>query len=68
MPILFLSKEYWQIPVAEKDIHRTAFVTPDGCYEFLRMLFGMKNSGATLVRGMRKLLQDMDNVECYSAI
>ena len=29
------------------------------------MPFGMKNSGATLVRGMRKLLQDMDNVECY---
>ena len=59
-----LSKEYWQIPVPEEDIHKTAFVTPDGCYEFLRMPFGMKNSGATLVRGMRKLLQDMDNVEC----
>ena len=29
------------------------------------MPFGMKNSGATLVRGMRKLLHDMDNVECY---
>ena len=29
------------------------------------MPIGMKNSGATLVRGMRKLLQDMDNVECY---
>ena len=29
------------------------------------MPFGMKNSGATLVRGMRKLLQDMYNVECY---
>ena len=28
------------------------------------MPFGMENSGATLVRGMRKLLQDMDNVEC----
>ena len=60
-----LSKGYWQIPVAEGDIHKTAFVTPDGCYEFLRMPFGMKNSGATLVRGMRKLLQDIDNVECY---
>ena len=60
-----LSKGYWQIPVAEEDIHKTAFVTPDGCYEFLRMPFGMKNSGATLVRGMRKLLQDMGNVECY---
>ena len=30
------------------------------------MPLGMKNSGATLVRGMRKLLQDMDNVECYT--
>ena len=29
------------------------------------MPFGMKNSKATLVRGMKKLLQDMDNVECY---
>ena len=60
-----LSKGYWKIPVAEEDIHKTAFVTPDGCSEFLRMPFGMKNSGATLVCGMRKLLQDMDNVECY---
>ena len=57
-----LSKGYWRIPVAEEDIHKTAFVTPDGCYEFLRMPFGMKNSGATLVCGMSKLLQDMDNV------
>ena len=60
-----LSKGYLQIPVAEEGIHKTAFVTPDGCYEYVRMPFGMKNSGATLVRGMRKLLQDMDNVECY---
>ena len=57
-----LSKGYGQIPVAEKNIHKTAFVTQDGRYESLRMPFGMKNSGATLVRGMRKLLQDMDNV------
>ena len=60
-----LSKGYWQILIAEEDLHKTAFVTPDGCYEFLRRPFGMKNSGATLVRGMRKLRQDMDNVECY---
>ena len=51
-----MSKGYWQIPVAGEDKHKTAFVTPDGCYEFLRMPFGMKNSGATLVRDMRKLL------------
>ena len=60
-----LSKGYWQIPVAKDDVHKTAFVTPDGRYEFLRMPFGMKNSGATLVRGMRKILSGLDNVESY---
>ena len=60
-----LSKGYWQIPVAEEDVPKTAFVTPDGCYEFLRMPFGMKNSGATLVRGMRQLLSGMNHVSSY---
>ena len=61
-----LSKGYWQIPVAEKDIQKTALVTADGCYEFLRKPFGLKNSGARLVHVMRKLLQDKSNVECYT--
>ncbi|CAB4015681.1 Hypothetical predicted protein [Paramuricea clavata] len=30
-----LSKGYWQIPVAAKDVPKTAFVTPDGTYEFI---------------------------------
>ena len=60
-----LSKEYWQIPVAEKDIEKIAFVTPDGTYDFLRMPFEMKNSGATSVRGMRKILAGMSNVNSY---
>ena len=60
-----LSKGYWQIPVAEEDVRKTAFVTPDGQYEFRRMPFGMKNSGATLVRGMRKILAGMNNVASY---
>ena len=51
-----LSKGYWQIPVADEDIDITPFVTGDGCYEFRRMPFGMKNSETTLVRGMWKLL------------
>ena len=60
-----LSKGYWQKLVAKENIHKTAFVTPDGCYEFLRMPFGMKNSGATLIRGMRKLLQDQRWARCF---
>jgi hypothetical protein len=46
---LDLSKSYWQIPVAAEDIPKTAFVTPDGSYEFVKMPFGMMNSGTTLV-------------------
>ena len=60
-----LSKGYWQIPVAEEDLRKTAFVTTDGQYEFRRMLLGMKNSGATLVRGMRRILSGMNNVASY---
>jgi len=48
-----LAKGYWQIPVKKEDIPKTAFVTPDGHYEYLKMPFGMVNSGATLIRCLR---------------
>ena len=51
--------------MAPGDIHKTAFSTPDGLYEFLRMPFGMVNSGATLTRAIRKLFTGMENVEHY---
>ena len=60
-----LSKGYWQIPLAEEDVKKTAFVTPDGNYEFIRMPFGMKNSGATLVQGLRMLISGLENVDSY---
>ena len=60
-----LSKGYWQISIPEEDIPKTAFVTPDGSYEFLKMPFGMINSAATLKRAMKKLLNGLDNVEFY---
>ena len=58
-----LSKGYWQISVAEEDIEKTAFKTLDGSYDFLRIPFGIKNSGATLIRGMRKILAGMNKVD-----
>ena len=60
-----LSKGYWQISTPVEDIPKTAFVTPDGSYEFLKMPFGMINSAATLTRAMKKLLHGLDNVEFY---
>ena len=60
-----LSKGYWQVTIPEVDTPKTAFVTPDGSYEFLKMPFGMVNSAATLKRGMKNLLKGMKNVEFY---
>ena len=60
-----LSKGYWQVTIPEADVSKTAFVTPDGSYEFLKMPFGMVNSAATLKRVMKKLLKGMKNVEFY---
>ena len=61
---LDLSKGYWQIPVVEEDV-KTTFVTPDGNNEFIRMPFEMKNSGATLIQGLRMLISNLENVDSY---
>ena len=60
-----LTKGYWQVPVAPEDVHKTAFMTPDKQYEFTIMPFGMVNSGGTLVRGLRKILEGMPRVVSY---
>ena len=57
-----LTKGHWQIPVAPEHVNKTAFVTPDGQYEFLRMTLGMEISGATLVPGLKKVLEGSSGV------
>ena len=51
--------------MASEDVYKTAFVTPNGQYEFTRMRFGMVNSGATLDRQLRKILEGMAGVGSY---
>ena len=60
-----LSKGYWQIPISNADGEKTAFVCEHGLFEFVRMPFGLVNSGATFCRLMRKIFKNMDNVVNY---
>jgi hypothetical protein len=42
-----LYSAFWQVPVKETDIPKTAFTCPMGLYEFIFMPFGLKNAPAT---------------------
>ena len=37
---------YWHVAMHPNDIEKTAFVTPDGHYEWMVMSFGLKNAPA----------------------
>lgn len=47
---------FHQIPVSESSIERTAFVTPDGLYEYLTMPFGLCNAVSVYQRCINRAL------------
>ena len=53
---LDLKSGYFQIPIAEADKEKTAFVTPDGHYEFNVLAQGLMNAPASFQRVMNNLL------------
>ena len=53
---LDLSKGYYQILMAEEDVQKTAFSTPIGKFEYIRMPFGLKNAPTHFQRAMDNVL------------
>ena len=51
-----LRSSYHQVSVAPQDRCKTAFITPDGLYEFNRLPFGLCNGPATFQRLMDRVL------------
>ena len=54
-----LASGYHQVAMHEKDRARTAFTTPFGLYEYLRMPFGLCNAPATFQRLMQATMSDL---------
>ena len=54
---LDLTRGYWQLPVAEKDRHKTAFTTPYGQFQFKMLPFGLSGAPSSFQRLMDRLIK-----------
>lgn len=59
-----LRSGYWQIEVDDRDREKTAFITPDGLFEFKVLPFGLCSAPATFQRMMDTVLSGLKWQSC----
>lgn len=60
-----LMKGYYQIRLTERARSISAFVTPDGLYQYRFMPFGLKNAPGTFQRMINQVIRGLDGVQAY---
>ena len=59
-----LTSGYFQIPLNEKDIPKSAIACKYGHFEMTRMPFGLNNAASTFKRTMEMALQGLQWITC----
>ena len=60
-----LREGFYQIPIQEPDIPKTAMSTPWGLFEYVRTPFGLKNAPATFQRFLNHVTHQLENTSVY---
>ena len=56
---------YWQVPLSGRAKEISAFVTPDGLFQYKVMPFGMRNAPATFQRFINQVTAEVEGCEAY---
>ena len=65
MTTLDLLKGYWQVPLTICAKELSAFVTPQGLYQYCVMPFGLKNAPTTFQRMVNRIVDGLQGCDAY---